>query len=452
MNVPWNVRAALLSAGLFTVCALTTAPEVGAVDKIVLGKKVNISNPNATARTFLGLGKEQPTDVGQAGQPGLDPGNDPIANGATLTTLAIGTTSSQETFNLPAGAFVNADNPGWKQTNTGYLYKDPKRLNGPVKVVVLKRTPADLFLVKAKIVGTDPGTGPLDIGTAPPNTGDEAGMILSINNGDSYCVRWGGPAGGNEKQDHATKYLVVSDNTAQTSEAGCPDALPTTTSSSTSSSTSTIASTTTTTVASTTTTTAASTTTTTAPTTTTTAASTTTTTAASTTTTTFHPLCGNGVLNGAAGETCDDGNHSDNDACPADCRVDACTPVTGTQRNFDIFFTPNTGVNVGGITVLMDYPEGKVEIQGPPHPSGTFSMIPPGSTPIVQDWNHSLRVTVAIGGGNPLPPGRLIRVRFRDCTGATPPTPANFGCTVLEATDPLSNPVTNEVTCTVVQP
>jgi cysteine-rich repeat protein len=260
-------------------------------------------------------------------------------------------------------------------------------------------------------------------------------MILAINDGDAYCVRWGGPAGGTEKQDHATKYLVVSDNDSQTTEAGCPDDPPTTT------------------TAPTTTTTAASTTTTTAPTTTTTAASTTTTTGASTTTTTFHPLCGNGVLNGAAGETCDDGNHNDNDACPADCRVDACTPVAApvaSQRAFDIYFTPNTGVNVGGITVLMDYPEGQVEIQGPPHPSGIFSQIPPGSTPVVQDWNHSVRVLVAIAG-NALPPGKLIRVKFRDCLGAMPPTAANFVCTVLEAVDPSgSNPVTNEVSCSVV--
>ncbi len=440
MNVPWNVRAALLSAGLSAVYALAMAPAGWAVDTVVLGKKVNISNPNSTVRTFLGLAKEKPTDFGLAEQPGLGPGNDPIANGATLTVVAVGTTSAQETFILPPGAFVNADNPGWKQTNTGYIYKDPKGIFGPAKVVGIKRTPADLLMVKAKINGTDPGTGPLDIDIAPPNTGTEAGMVLSINNGDSFCVRWGGLAGGNEKQDHDIKYLIVADNTAQTSEAGCPDALPTTTSTSTSSTTSTIA---------TTTTTAASTTTTTTPTTTT-VASTTTTTGLSTTTTTFGPLCGNGVPN--PGETCDDGNHSDNDACPADCTVDACTPVVGTQRNFDVFFTPNPGVNVGGITVTMDYPEGKVEIQGPPHPNGTFSMIPPGSTPIVQDWNHSLRVTVAIAGTNGLPPGRLLRVRFRDCSGAAPPTAANFVCTVLEATDPFTNPVTSEVTCSVVQP
>ncbi len=221
---------------------------------------------------------------------------------------------------------------------------------------------------------------------------------------------------------------------------GLPMGTTTTTAAST-----TAASTTTTTSASTTTTTGASTTTTT-----TTSASTTTTTGASTTTTTISPLCGNGAPN--PGETCDDGNQSNNDACPTDCVIDACTPVAGTQRFFEIHFTPNAGVNVGGITVLMDYPEGQVEIQGPPHPGGTFSMIPPGSTPIPQDHNHTLRTVVAIGGGNPLPPGRLIRVRFRDCSGATPPTPANFGCTVLDATDPFSNPVTSEVSCSVVAP
>jgi cysteine-rich repeat protein len=234
--------------------------------------------------------------------------------------------------------------------------------------------------------------------------------------------------------------------------------LPTGTTSTTAASTSTTGATTTTTTGATvttttgatTSTTAASTTSTTGATTSTTGVSTTSTTGASTTTTTISPLCGNGTPN--PGETCDDGNQSNNDACPTDCVVDACTPVTGTQRNFDVLFTPNEGVNVGGITVLLDYPEGRVEIQGPPHPGGTFSMVPTGSFPVVQDWNHTARVTVAIGGGNPLPPGKLIRVRFRDCSGATPPTPANFACTVLEATDPFSNPVTNEVSCSVVAP
>ena len=201
----------------------------------------------------------------------------------------------------------------------------------------------------------------------------------------------------------------------------------------------------------TTTTTGGSTTTTTGATTSTTAASTTTTTAPSTTTTTISASCGNGQPN--PGETCDDGNQSDNDGCPSDCVIDPCTPLTGTARNFDVFFDASAGVNVGGITVLLDYPEGQVEIPGPPIPGGTLTQFPAGTFPIVTDFNHTVRTIVAIGGGNSIPLGRLFRVKFRDCSGATPPTPAAFGCAVLEATDPFSNPLSlTNVSCSVAQP
>jgi cysteine-rich repeat protein len=199
----------------------------------------------------------------------------------------------------------------------------------------------------------------------------------------------------------------------------------------------------------TTTTTGATTSTTAASTTTTTAASSTTTTGPPTTTTTIPALCGNGTVN--PGESCDDGNHSDNDACPADCVIDACTPVTGTSRPMLVRFTPPAGVNVGGITVLLDYPEGQVEIPGPPIPGGTITNLPAGTFPIVTDLDHVLRVIVAIGGGNSIAPGTLFRVNFRDCSGTPAPTPAAFGCTVLEATDPFSNPV-GDVTCEVAAP
>jgi hypothetical protein len=106
-------------------------------------------------------------------------------------------------------------------------------------------------------------------------------------------------------------------------------------------------------------------------------------------------------------------------------------------------------VNVGGITVLVDYPEGRVEIPGPPIPGGIVTGLPPGAFPILTDLNHALRAIVAIGGGNSLPPGVLFRVNYRDCTGATPPVASGFRCAVLEATDPFSNPVTNEVSCAV---
>jgi cysteine-rich repeat protein len=180
------------------------------------------------------------------------------------------------------------------------------------------------------------------------------------------------------------------------------------------------------------------------------ATSTTTTPMGSTTTTTISPLCGNGTIN--PGETCDDGGNSNNDACPANCVLEACTPIVGTERQVDVFFS--TPANLGGIIVLLDYPEGRVEIPGGPPPggpaipAGTIINPPPGTSLIPLDWNHALRVTAFRQGA--IAEGRLFTVKFRDCAGApTPPiSDGQFPCTVLQATDPLSNPV-GGVTCSV---
>jgi hypothetical protein len=130
--------------------------------------------------------------------------------------------------------------------------------------------------------------------------------------------------------------------------------------------------------------------------------------------------------------------------------VDACVAVTGTARSFDVHFTPPTGAVVGGISVLVDYPEGKVEIPGPPIPGGTISNLPSGAAGIPVHLGHALRETVFRPAGI-LPAGRLFRVKFRDCAGAAPPAATEFRCIVREATDNFTNPVQG-VTCAVVAP
>ncbi len=395
-------RAAAVAMLLATI-VLTSATTVAAADEVVLGKKIVVKDPPSEKRLVIALGKENPTDIGVTGQSGLDPGDDPETNGASLTVVTTGAAAAAQTFSLPAGTFDGPTVPGWKRTAVGFLYKDPQNLNGPVKVVLVKRTPGDVFLLKALVNGVDPGIDALrQVDVEPPNLGTGAGVILAINGGNRYCVRWGGTAGGEIKRNDAAVFLLVATAALPTTEAGCASVTS-----------STITPTT------------------------------------STTTSTVQQLCGNGQIN--AGETCDDGNQSNNDACPSDCSVDACTPLTGTARPFDVYFAPQAGVNVGGITVLVDYPEGKVEIPGPPVPGGIITNLPLGAFPITVDLNHALREIVAQSGGS-LPPGRLFRVNFRDCSGAALPTAAEFTCTVLEATDPFSNPVTNEVTCNVVAP
>jgi len=168
-----------------------------------------------------------------------------------------------------------------------------------------------------------------------------------------------------------------------------------------------------------------------------------------TTSTTGIGVCGDGETNG--GETCDDGNVSNNDACSSDCVIDACTSVTGTSVPFEVHFAPPPGGVVGGIVVLVDYPEGKVAIPGPPIPGGIITNLPPGAFAIPVHLQHALRETVALGGV--LPVGRLFRVNFRGCAeaGGVPPAVTEFGCAVLEATDNFSNPVSG-VTCEVKVP
>ena len=122
-------------------------------------------------------------------------------------------------------------------------------------------------------------------------------------------------------------------------------------------------------------------------------------------------------------------------------------------------FEPPSGGLVAGITLVLDYPEGKVDLPGNgtgPFPSGTLSGPPAGASVSVNDLNtnskgHAVRVTVTGANGTAIPIGQLLRFRMQDCEGATAPTTDQFLCTVLVATDPFLNRV-DGVRCFVVFP
>ena len=121
-------------------------------------------------------------------------------------------------------------------------------------------------------------------------------------------------------------------------------------------------------------------------------------------------------------------------------------------------FQPPPGGLVAGITVLLDYPEGKVDLPGndTTFPAGTLSGAPAGASVNVNDLNfsgkgHAVRVTATGPNGNAIPPGQLVRFRMQNCTGATAPTPQQFPCYVLVANDPFLNQVQG-VTCFVTLP
>lgn len=171
-------------------------------------------------------------------------------------------------------------------------------------------------------------------------------------------------------------------------------------------------------------------------------------------------LCGNNTLN--AGETCDDGNNSDNDGCPADCFIAPCTPVAGTVRQVTVAFTPPAGVDVAALTLLMNYPEGKVFMPpaGPQTTIGSANFVallptsvllrgsdlaPAGST----GSGHAVRGLMAATAA--VEPGPIFQLKFQDCQGAAAPIAGEFNCRVLEASDPFTNQV-GGVQCSVTLP
>ena len=160
------------------------------------------------------------------------------------------------------------------------------------------------------------------------------------------------------------------------------------------------------------------------------------------------PVCGNG--NVEEGEDCDDNNTSNADTCPADCTIDPCTPVAGPGPIASVNFTAPVGIDVAGVSVLVDYPEGKVSLPGSgASASGSISNTPPGAFAQVNDFDHALREVIA--SGSAITPGLLFRMNFQACQGAPAPTAGDFTCLVEDASDPDGNTVTG-VTCSVTVP
>ena len=160
------------------------------------------------------------------------------------------------------------------------------------------------------------------------------------------------------------------------------------------------------------------------------------------------PVCGNGNIE--EGEDCDDNNASNADTCPADCTIDPCTPVAGPGPIASVNFAAPLGIDVAGVSVLVDYPEGKVSLPGSgASASGSISNTPPGAFAQVNDFDHALREVIA--SGSAITPGLLFRMNFQACQGAPAPTPGDFTCLVEDASDPDGNTVIG-VTCSVTVP
>ena len=201
-----------------------SASRSGAAEQIVLGKSFVVKDPtpglHASLRSVVIFGKERTSIDTIVG--------DPVTRGATVEVVANGTTSTDQLFTLPAGAPVNGS-AGWKTLGSpvvGYSYEDSLGTNGPVKEALIKRTGGH-FTVEVLLRGAlGPGPQP-HIMVVPPAPGTDGGMLFTINGGDTYCVAFGGRAGGKAENRPSSgtpnrEFKVVGSAAMPTTAAGCP--------------------------------------------------------------------------------------------------------------------------------------------------------------------------------------------------------------------------------------
>ena len=148
------------------------------------------------------LGRESASDV-----PAIV--GDPTSDGATLRIIADGTTASDETYVLHFSQ--------WIPTAGGFRLRYNRGSPGdyPKLSVVIKRTPGNVALLKIVLRGSG-GSRSLDV--VPPNPGTAGTAVLRIHGGDTYCVSFGGGAGGTISQNDAERFRMAN----ATSQPACP--------------------------------------------------------------------------------------------------------------------------------------------------------------------------------------------------------------------------------------
>jgi hypothetical protein len=212
-------RISLLVVSLFLAAAGT---RVRAATQLILGAKFDVRSPNAadpSKRSINVYGYER------RGSPNY-PVGDPTVDGGTLRVIARGPAAVyDETFVLPAigwkATFKLHDWPVYK----GFVFSNAAT-GGPVRSLSIKSSgwqspegtpPPEVpdpgqFRLKIRLLGHD---APFDV--APPNPGTDGGIVLTLGTGDTYCIAFGGSAGGAILANTPTRFAVK----APTVE-GCP--------------------------------------------------------------------------------------------------------------------------------------------------------------------------------------------------------------------------------------
>jgi len=163
------------------------------------------------------------------------------------------------------------------------------------------------------------------------------------------------------------------------------------------------------------------------------------------------PTCGNGKIDG--GETCDDGNLVDGDACPATCVIASCTP-SGGQVTVNVNYTAPEPI--AGVVFYIDYDESEVRIPGTGSQqqvqdriflqTGTLNGF---FTP--NDLNYALQVVQFDAEGEAFTGSTLAQIELDTCTGAAV-ADDDFTCRVLSASSDGTPVDVVGATCTVDVP
>ena len=145
------------------------------------------------------------------------------------------------------------------------------------------------------------------------------------------------------------------------------------------------------------------------------------------------PGCGNNKVD--PGETCDDGNTNDCDACPSDCRAaptDCPTPAAQNRYAQQIRITGPT--ELGGVQVCLKYPAGTVGLPGTSTVGGRISGFA-GSSNVV-DFNNATQIAVTPVGSQT---EFTLTLSLDRCVGAPVPAVADFQCVTKDASDTFGN-------------
>jgi cysteine-rich repeat protein len=158
-------------------------------------------------------------------------------------------------------------------------------------------------------------------------------------------------------------------------------------------------------------------------------------------------VCGDGVIDFFAGETCDDGDDVDipclappeeAPCCPGDCIIRPCTPDGGTV-DVDVVLEIPGGTDIAGLSLYLRYPDGHVRIPGSGNQQQVSDRVvfqPDGSFASFNDVDFALRAVLLADLGSTFEPGKLLTIRFDTCEEGIPPTAGDFLCLVDDATNP----------------